>query len=203
MYVVEGKFAFLATPRTGSRSVAEALMQRGAKAVSAHHVEFKYLKKVRQMNPGLKIYAFAREPLAQLRSWLNLLYNKAANPGLVDTGLRRQLLHGLKDPVDYANHDLFRNPYEAVFRHLFLDGEDQFRHQHEQTGYRLNAYANYCDKLFVYEDGLDAFFDYVGLGVELPHIGQARHCLSGTLSPATLDDTRRKFAADFALYRSL
>jgi len=64
MVVVPRKFVFVANPRTGSRSMVQALLRmKGAVRSERHHSNYD------EVPTDLPVYAIIRDPHTQLRSW--------------------------------------------------------------------------------------------------------------------------------------
>ena len=70
MIVVPGRFVFVSTPRTGSRSIAEVLLTHGWKQTCGHHTEPAIVMREnpRRSSP-LPIYSVFRNPRDIIVSW--------------------------------------------------------------------------------------------------------------------------------------
>ena len=70
MIIIEGKFIYLATPRTASRSVSKALLENGGRRLSNnHHAPLHIVRRAKKEYPDLPFYTFTREPTDHLASW--------------------------------------------------------------------------------------------------------------------------------------
>jgi hypothetical protein len=67
MIIVPDRYTFVATPRTASRAIVEALLRRYPKSITSypkdHHIDPEYVPK------DYPIYTVIREPLSHIMSW--------------------------------------------------------------------------------------------------------------------------------------
>jgi len=140
MVIVPGMFVFVANPRTGSRSVGAALETyakvKGLTRAGCRHSP----RSAVPVDLGLPVYGFTREPVRHVLSWWYF---------------QRQKKH-----IDAFNEEVSRLlTFEEFIRKPFfplntLDFPQQ----------RLNLYEGIVTKWFRLEDGIEAFFEEVGLG---------------------------------------
>ena len=178
MILVPGKFIYLCTPTTGSRSTAKVLLEQcGGVLLSANHHATKTELNTKAPNYSEPLYSVLRNPYELLAS-------------------------------KYWHRTYKRNLEKHPFSFADFLIEVSANARYDQFGPILATYQDYVNRYFLYEDGLESFFKMVGFpDVEIPKIGRVNAELNKTrinwrhLDYKYLQAIDKLFPRDVELYK--
>lgn len=178
MILLPGRLIYLATPTTGSRSVARILVEQcgGVSLAATHHAhksDMALLEKYQE-----PVWTFIRDPY-------NYIFSRYAHVHKTD---RAKMENSIESFVlEYA--DKHRNSRSAGLP------------------YGMCRYKDYVDRYWRFEDGLEGFFDYHGLSVDMLTEGlvpaMRERWTYDTVSQDCRDLINEHFAEELALYESV
>jgi hypothetical protein len=178
MILLPGRLIYLATPTTGSRSVARILVEQcgGVVLAATHHAhksDMALLDKYQE-----PVWTFIRDPYGYIFSRYAHIYKND----------RAKQAKPIEDfVVEYA--DKCRNSRSAGLP------------------YGMSRYKDYADRYWRFEDGLEGFFDYHGLSVDMLTDGMVpamrERWTYDTVSQECRGLIEKLFAPELELYRSV
>ena len=174
MILLQGRFIYLATPATASRSTASVLVEQGGKFLAGtHHANLPDMPTLKEYSEP--VYSLLRDPYDYV---LAQYYYQNPEP-------EKQALTSLETFVPKYGAENRDSPFGSI----------------------MAMYRDYVDMYFIYEDGIKAFFDAVGLpDVTIPELGRRVSRMRGPrqpISPTVKELIEMHFAKEIELYKNV